>query len=121
MTKIVRALSAGLALQVAMVVFGHFVPQAQQVGLFPIAGTLIGGVTGWLAADAGAATPAAARAASVACVCGIVGSLVSSLLRDVPVSNFIVAGGATLIAGAIGGVMRSRVGRGPTDARGDPN
>jgi len=62
MTKIVRALSAGLALQVAMVVFGHFVPQAQQVGLFPIAGTLIGGVTGWLAADAGAATPAAARA-----------------------------------------------------------
>ena len=111
MTKTVGALGAGVALQVGMVVFGHYVPQAMQVGLFPIAGTLIGGVTGWLAADVGAALPAATRGAILACVCGIVGSLVSSLLGDVPVSNVIVAGGATLLAGAIGGMIRSRVGR----------
>jgi uncharacterized membrane protein YeaQ/YmgE (transglycosylase-associated protein family) len=94
-----------------MVIFGHYLPQAQHVGLFPIAGTLIGGITGWLAAAPGAVLPAAARGAIVACVCGIVGSMVSSLLGDVPVSNFIVAGGATLFAGAIGGMIRSRVGR----------
>jgi|HubBroStandDraft_6_1064221.scaffolds.fasta_scaffold257426_2 hypothetical protein len=113
MTKMAGALGAGLALQVGMVVFGHYVPQAQQVGLFPIAGTLIGGITGWLAAYAGAVTPATARGASIACVCGIVGSLVSSRLGDVPVSNFLLAGGATLVAGAIGGIIRSRVGREP--------
>jgi hypothetical protein len=113
MTKLLGALGAGLALQVGMVVLGHYVPQAQQLGLFPIAGTLIGGVTGWLATYAGHLAPAAARGAGVACVCGIVGSLVSTLLGDVPVSNFIVAGGATLVAGAIGGVLRSRVGRQP--------
>jgi hypothetical protein len=114
MTKMLGALGAGLALQVAMVIFGHYVPQAQQVGLFPIAGTLIGGIAGWLAANPGAVLPAVGRGASVACGCGIVGSLVSSLLGDVPVSNLIVAGGATLVAGAIGGVIRSRVGREPS-------
>ncbi|MBM3771540.1 MAG: hypothetical protein FJW27_09720 [Acidimicrobiia bacterium] len=43
------ALGTGTLLQIAMVVVGHFVPSLQQMGLFPIAGTLIGLFTGWLA------------------------------------------------------------------------
>jgi uncharacterized membrane protein YeaQ/YmgE (transglycosylase-associated protein family) len=111
MTKLLSALTAGLALQIGMVVFGHCEPAAQQMGLFPVAGTIIGAITGWLAVYPGALVPAGARGAAVACVCGIVGSLVSTFLGDVPMSNLVVAGGATLVAGAIGGLIRSRFGR----------
>jgi hypothetical protein len=113
MTKLVGAAGAGLVLQIGMVVLGHYLPHAQQAGLFPIAGTLIGAITGWLAAHRGPLAPAAARAGCLACLCGIAGSLVSTALGDVPLSNFIIAGVATLVAGAIGGMIRSRIGREP--------
>jgi hypothetical protein len=103
----------GTALQVAMVVIGHFLPVDQQAWWFPAVGTLLGGVTGWLAAPAysapgAAGTGAAAGQGAVAGgIAGVLGSLVSTALGDVPVSNAVVAGGATVVSGAIGAALRA--------------
>jgi hypothetical protein len=98
----------GTALQVAMVVIGHFLPVDQQAWWFPAVGTLLGGVTGWLAAPGAAGTGAAAGQGAVAGgIAGVLGSLVSTALGDVPVSNAVVAGGATVVSGAIGAALRA--------------
>jgi hypothetical protein len=104
-----RAAGIGTALQVLMVVVGHFVPALQQMGLFPIAGTLIGGITGWLAGKAtGGAIGAKAGSGAVAGgVAGALGSLVSTALGDVPFANIAIAGGSTLVTGAIGAALSS--------------
>jgi hypothetical protein len=65
MAKFTGALAIGTVLQILMVLIGHFAPAAQQAGLFPIAGTVIGALTGWLAA-AGAASAAAAAGSTLA-------------------------------------------------------
>ena len=107
--SLVTGLGAGTGLQILMVVVGHFVPSLQAMGLFPIAGTLIGGVTGWLAAKGPGAVGAAAGTGAVAGgVAGAIGSLVSTALGDVPLANIAIAGGATVVSGAIGAVL-SRV------------
>lgn len=109
-TGLITAVGTGTALQVAMVVIGHFAPSWQAKGLFPIAGTLIGGITGWLA-GAGSAAPASARAVSgglSGAVAGALGSLVSTALGDVPLGNVAIAGGATLVSGAIGALLSRR-------------
>ena len=109
-----RAVGAGTVLQVAMVVLGHYVPSLQAAGLFPIGGTLIGLVTGVLA---GRSTPVGTGAAVVARtgglaggIAGALGSLVSTYLGDVPLANITIAGGSTLVTGALGGLL-SRLGR----------
>ena len=109
----IKGLSFGTALQVLMVVVGHFFPALQAAGLFPIAGTLIGGITGWLA---GAGTPGAMGAkagngAMAGGVAGAIGSLVSTALGDVPLSNIAIAGGSTLVTGAIGALLSGALGR----------
>lgn len=104
------ALGTGTALQVLMVVVGHFVPGLQQMGLFPIGGTLIGLVTGWLAGGdpARAAGGLAVSGAVAGGAAGIIGSLVSTMLGDVPLDNIGIAGASTLVTGAIGALLRSR-------------
>lgn len=98
----------GTALQVAMVVIGHFLPVDQQAWWFPAVGTLLGGVTGWLAAPGAASTGAAAgQGAAAGGIAGVLGSLVSTALGDVPVSNAVVAGAATVVSGAIGAALRA--------------
>lgn len=104
----VRALGLGTAMQVAMVLLGNVVPSLQSMGLFPVAGTLIGVVTGWLAGRGMPAAGLGSRAGAGAIAgagAGILGSLVSTALGDVPVNNAVIAGGSTLVAGAIGGVL----------------
>jgi hypothetical protein len=108
-----RSLGIGTLLQVAMVVIGHFAPAAQQAGLFPVVGTLLGAVTGWLAGAGakGASTINVAKTGAVAGgLAGVLGSLASTALGDVPASNVGVAGAATLVTGAIGAILRSRRG-----------
>lgn len=101
------ATGIGTLLQVAMVVFGHFSPAAREAGLFPIAGTLIGALTGWLAGAGPAAPFAVARRGAVAGgLAGVIGSLVSTALGDVPLGNLSIAGGSTLVMGAIGALVR---------------
>lgn len=108
---LVAGTGTGTALQIAMVVIGHFLPLEHQAWWFPAIGTLLGGVTGWLAtpgaAGAGAAAGNGAMAGGVA---GVLGSLVSTALGDSPVSNAVVAGGATVVSGAIGGALRRMLG-----------
>ncbi|HEV8019154.1 MAG TPA: hypothetical protein VGP32_11415 [Steroidobacteraceae bacterium] len=111
MSRLGRAIGIGTALQILMVVLGHFAPGAQQVGLFPIVGTLIGVVTGWLSGSAGTVSRAAGRGAAAAGIAGVLGSLVSTALGDVPLGNFVIAGTSTLVAGAVGALIRRRMGR----------
>lgn len=110
----VRALGLGTAMQVAMVLLGNFMPSLQAMGLFPVAGTLIGIITGWLAGKGIPAAALGSRATSGAIAgagAGILGSLVSTALGDVPMNNAIIAGGSTLVAGAIGGALTRLIGK----------
>jgi hypothetical protein len=111
MSTLGGAIGIGAALQILMVVLGHFAPGAQQFGLFPVVGTLIGGMTGWLAGGGVTASAAAGRGAAAGAIAGVAGSLVSSALGDVPLGNCVVAGAATLVAGALGALIRRRMGR----------
>jgi hypothetical protein len=111
MSTLAGAIGIGTALQILMVVFGHVVPGAQQVGLFPVVGTLLGVGTGWLAGSGGTTARAAGRGALAAGIGGVVGSLISTALGDVPLGNFVIAGASTLVAGAIGALLRRRIGR----------
>ena len=104
---LVRATGAGTALQILMVVVGHFMPSIQ-AGLFPIGGTAIGAITGILAslwskgASMGNQLGGGAVAGGLA---GVLGTLVSVGLGDVPMSTVAVAGGSTVVAGAIGALI----------------
>jgi hypothetical protein len=68
-----KAIGIGTGLQVLMVVVGHLAPALQAMGLFPIAGTLIGGITGWI--GAGGANGLGAKASTGAVAGGIAGAL----------------------------------------------
>jgi hypothetical protein len=109
MPKLATAITGGTALQILMVVVGHYAPGLQNAGLFPIAGSLIGVITGWLSAPAGAAGTTAGKGAVAGCVAGVIGSLVSSALGDVPLSNVGIAGISTLVTGALGALLRRRL------------
>jgi hypothetical protein len=111
MPKLAFAITAGTALQVLMVVVGHFFPGLQAAGLFPIAGSLIGLFTGWLTAPAGAATAVAVRGAVAGGVAGAIGSLVSTALGDVPLMNVAIAAVSTFVTGALGALLRRKLGQ----------
>ncbi len=109
-----KAIGMGTVLQGLMVIIGHFVPSLQQAGLFPIGGTILGLVTGWLAGKEmpGAAMGKLATNGGIAGAgAGILGSLISTALGDVPVGNLGIAGGSTLVAGAIGAVLTQVMGK----------
>ncbi len=111
---LVKAVGAGTGLQAMMVVLGHFMPGLQAAGLFPIGGTLIGLVTGWLAgrgAWGSGLGKLAANGGIAGAVAGVLGSLVSTGLGDVPLSNAGIAGASTLVAGAIGGILNQVTGK----------
>lgn len=113
-SPLVKALGTGTIMQVLMVVIGHFLPPAQQAGWFPIAGSLIGVFTGWLAGKGlpGAAMgKLAANGGLAGAGAGILGSLVSTALGDVPIGNVGIAGGSTLVMGAIGAILTRFVGQ----------
>ena len=102
-----RGTTRGTVLQVAMVVVGHYLPLEQQAWWFPVVGTALGGVTGWLAGGGPGATGAKAGSGAVAGgLAGVLGSLVSTALGDAPLGNVAIAGGSTLVSGAIGAVLR---------------
>jgi hypothetical protein len=111
---LVKALGAGTAMQVVMILVGQFVPSLRAGMLYPVAGTLIGLVTGWLS---GKDNPAAglgklaANGGIAGAGAGILGSLVSTALGQVPLDNAVVAGGSTLVSGAIGGILNQFLGK----------
>ncbi len=115
MEKQGRAIVIGTALQILMVVVGHVWPELKQLGLFPIAGTLIGVLTGLLSGSTGAVAHVAARGALAGGIAGVIGSLVSSALGDVPISNLVIAGISTVVAGAVGALIYRKVGNSAAD------
>jgi len=113
-TPLVKALGAGTVMQVVMILIGQFMPSLQAGMLYPVAGTLIGLVTGWLA---GKGTPAAGlgtlaiNGGLAGAGAGVLGSLVSTALGQVPLDNALIAGGSTLVSGAIGGILNQFLGK----------
>ena len=106
--SLTKGAGLGTVLQTLMVVIGHFMSPEQQGLLFPIAGTLIGVITGWLTAGGTRAMTlgsTAAQGAIAGGVAGALGSLVSTALGDVPFGNIAIAGGSTFVAGAIGAAI----------------
>jgi len=103
---IIPATLIGTALQLLMVIAGHFSPAIAQ--FFAAGGTGISGLAGVLASLAGrpaSLASAAGRGAIAGGVCAFIGILVSYLLGDVPAN---VLGFGTLgsaVTGAIGGVL----------------
>lgn len=113
-SPLIRALGAGTVMQVVMVLIGEFMPGLREGGLYPVAGTLIGLVTGWLAGKGAPDAPLGTLAASggiAGAGAGVLGSLISTALGHVPANNAVIAGGATLVSGAIGGALNRFLGK----------
>ena len=112
MSKLTSPIAIGAALQIVMVVAGHYAPGAEPI-LFPVAGTLIGALTGWLAGPGDTPALTAGRGAIAGCAGGVAGSIVCTALGDAPVSNLALAGASTLVAGALGALARRWFKRAP--------
>lgn len=96
----------GTILQLIMVVVGHYVPQV--ASLFPVLGTSIGGVAGLLNglwSKTGTQATAAVGGAVAGGAGGLIGTIVSNLLGDVPVSTLAVGTGASAAAGVVGSLI----------------
>jgi hypothetical protein len=98
-------------LQLAMVIAGHYSPAIAQ--LFPIAGTGIGGVAGVLAALGGrhSAGTAAKNGLLAGGVGGLIGTVVSYFLGDIPLFTIGVGAGAAGVAGALGALAGRLIGQ----------
>ena len=103
---LLKATTIGTVLQVLMVVGGHYMPQLAQ--LFPVLGTALGGITGLLfglfrkGATGGTLAGGGAAAGGIG---GLLGSVVSMAMGDVPGATVGIATGSTIVAGAIGGFL----------------
>jgi len=110
-SPMVKSAIIGTVLQLIMVIVGHYVPQV--ANLFPIAGTGFGGIAGLLNGlwSANASPQAAAGGGAVAGGAGgLLGTLVSHLLGDVPTSTLAIGTGSTAVAGIVGGLIGKLLG-----------
>jgi hypothetical protein len=98
---LVRATAIGTALQVAMVVAGHFVPGLRDPG-FAIGGMGLSAVAGWLSVGSARLAASLGGGAVAGGVCAALGIAVSVLLGDVPASLLLLGTGASTVTGAIG-------------------
>ncbi len=111
---LLKATTISALLQLLMVVGGHFLPQLAQ--LFPVLGTGLGGVAGILfglfskGATGGALAGGGAAAGGLG---GLLGSVVSMAMGDVPGATVGIATGSTAVAGAIGGLLGKMLGGKP--------
>jgi hypothetical protein len=105
-SPVMKSAIVGIVLQVIMVVVGHYVPQV--ASLFPVAGTGIGGIAGLLNGlwSANSSQQAAAGGGAVAGGAGgLLGTILSNVLGDVPASTIAIGTGSTAVAGVIGGLI----------------
>ena len=109
---VMRVTGIGTALQVLMVVAGHFVPALRDPG-FAIGGMGISALAGWLAAGGGGSLGSVLGGGAVAGgACAALGIAVSVLLGDVPPSLLLPGTGASVATGAIGAAISRKVRRG---------
>ena len=108
---LLRPAVLGTVLQLAMVVAGHYVPSIQP--LFPIVGTGIGGVAGVLTALGGKQSGGAAAKNGVLAggLGGLIGTVVSYFLGDIPAFTIGVGTGASGVAGALGALVTRLIGQ----------
>jgi uncharacterized membrane protein YjjB (DUF3815 family) len=108
----------GTALQLLMVVVGHFSPTVAQT--FAALGMGISGVAGVLAGRGVPATSwgsAAGRGAIAGGVSAFIGILVSYLLGDVPAQVLGFGTAASTVSGALGGLIGRSLSKRPINAR----
>jgi len=108
---LLKATTISTVLQLLMVVGGHFMPQLAQ--LFPVLGTGLGGVAGLLFGmmNKGATGSAlAGGGAAAGGIGGLIGSVVSMAMGDVPGATVGIATASTAVAGAIGGFVGKLLG-----------
>lgn len=106
---LVKATITGTLLQSAMVLIGHFVPAV--AASFPIVGTAIGAVTGFLFSRWGGRPTRMASASGGALaggVAGMLGTIVSAALGDVPLATVGVATVSTVVSGLLGAAVGHR-------------
>jgi hypothetical protein len=101
MSPLVRATAIGTALQVAMVVAGHFVPALRDPG-FAIGGMGLSAVAGWLSVGSAGLAASLGGGALAGGVCAALGIAVSVAFGDVPPSLLLLGTGASVVTGAIG-------------------
>ncbi|MFZ4687824.1 MAG: hypothetical protein ACOYLS_01170 [Polymorphobacter sp.] len=103
---LIRATGIGTALQVGMVVAGHFAPVLQDPG-FAIGGMGFSAVAGWLYARAapGGWGPALGGGAIAGGVCALLGIAVSVLLGDVPASLLALGTAGSVVTGVAGAAL----------------
>ena len=105
-SPMVKSAVIGTLLQIVMVVVGHYVPQLAT--LFPVAGTGIGAIAGLLNglwSQHASPTSAAGSGAVAGGAGGLIGTLVSHLLGDVPMSTLAIGTGSTAVAGLVGSLI----------------
>src|SRR5690606_2864402 len=93
-------------LQFIVVVVGHFVPAV--ASSFPVVGTGIGAVTGYLFSKWGGRPTRMASASGGALaggVAGMLGTVLAAAQGDVPMSTIGVATISTVVAGVLGGAV----------------
>jgi hypothetical protein len=108
----------GTALQVLMVVAGHFSPAVAQT--FAALGMGISGVAGVLAGRSVPASSwgsAAGRGAIAGGVSAFIGILISYILGDVPAQVLGFGTAASTVTGAIGGLVGRSLSKRPVKAR----
>lgn len=106
---LVKATITGTLLQSAMVIIGHFVPSV--AASFPIVGTAIGAVTGFLFSRWGGRPTRMASASGGALaggVAGMLGTIISAALGDVPLATVGVATVSTVVSGLLGAAVGHR-------------
>lgn len=109
-SPLMKGVIVGTILQLLMVVTGHYVPQV--AALYAVLGTAIGGVAGFVAVrGTGMTLGAAAGNGTVAgLISGVLGTLVSVWLGDVPMSTVAIAAASTAVLGAVGGALARTMG-----------
>ena len=104
-TALIIATGIGLALQLAMVVAGHYSPPVK--ALFAVGGmgfSLVAGLV--FAFRARASWPADVGGGAIAGgVCGFLGIAVSLALADVPPSLLVLGTVSSIVAGGVGGAI----------------
>ena len=104
-----KATITGTLLQSAMVILGHFVPAI--ASSYPITGTAIGAVTGFLFAKWGGRSTRMASGSGGALaggVAGLLGTIISAALGDVPIGTVGIATISTVISGFLGAAVGHR-------------
>jgi len=107
-TAFLRSTMVGTASQLTMILVGHLAPALLFGSFFPIVGTGIGGVTGFLYGKwvmDGSRWRTTVRSAESGLIAGVIGSATSAGLGDVPMGTILTAGVATFVAGGLGGSL----------------